>query len=89
MKGCSESGIGEGGEGNHGRQGQSEMLELKMERSLVANASTIDGLGIRYGAFGGWVMAAEKVEVFLVVHRYDVERCRSLICQQVCQYQGS
>ena len=29
---------------------------------VVANAPTTDGLGKRYGAFGGWGMEARKVE---------------------------
>ena len=47
---------------------------------MVRNAAITDGLGKRYGAFGGWGMAAGKVEVsgkvevLLVVTRFDVDR---------------
>ena len=41
---------------------------------VVANAHTTDGLGKRYGTFGGWGMLAGKVEVLLVVRRFDVNR---------------
>ena len=34
---------------------------------VVANASTSDGLGKRYGTFSGWGVAAGKVELLLVV----------------------
>jgi hypothetical protein len=37
---------------------------------VVANVPTTDGLGKRYG----WGMAAGKVEVLLVVRRFDVDR---------------
>ena len=36
---------------------------------MFANAPTTNGLGKRNGAFSGWGMAAEKVEVLLVVSR--------------------
>ena len=34
---------------------------------VAADAPTTDGLGERYGTFGGWEMAAGKVEVFLYI----------------------
>ena len=40
---------------------------------VVANALTMDGLGKSYGTFGGWGMAAGKVEVLLVVGGFDVD----------------
>ena len=41
---------------------------------VVANAPTTDGLGKKYGAFGGRGMESGKVEVLLVVRRFDVDR---------------
>ena len=41
---------------------------------VVENVPAMDGLGKRYGAFGGWGMAAGKVQVLLVVLRFDVDR---------------
>ena len=40
---------------------------------VVAEASTTDGLGKRYGTFSGWGIAAGKVEVLLVVGGFDVD----------------
>ena len=39
----------------------------------VADMSTTDGLGKRYGTFSGWGMAAGKVEVLLVVGGFEVD----------------
>ena len=40
---------------------------------MVANAPTTNGLVKRNGAFSGWGMAARKVEVLLVVIRFDLD----------------
>ena len=40
---------------------------------VVANVPIMDGLGERYRTFSGWVMAAGKVEVLLVVGGIDVD----------------
>ena len=53
---------------------------------MFADASAMDRVGERYGAFGGWGIAAEKFEVLLVFNGLDVDR--SLACQHLCQYQG-
>ena len=74
VKGCDESGIGERGEGSHGRQGRGKIRgEAGEVTGVVADAPTTDGLGKRYGMFSGWGMAAGKVEVLLVVGGFDVD----------------
>ena len=58
-----------------GGKGRGEIRgEAGEVRGVVANVPTTDGLGKRYGAFGGRGMAARKVEILLVVHRLDVDR---------------
>ena len=41
---------------------------------MVADVPTTDSLRKRCGEFGGWEMAAGKVEVLLVVSGVDVDR---------------
>ena len=41
---------------------------------VVADVSTTNSLGKRYGAIGGWGMVTGKVEVLLVVSGFDVDR---------------
>ena len=72
MEGCDESGVGEGGEGNHKGRGEigGEAGEVT---GVVANVPTTDGLGKMYGTFSGLGMAIGKVEVLLVVGGFDVD----------------
>jgi len=39
---------------------------------------------MRYGAFGGWEMAAGKVEVLLVVSGLDVDRSEEAMIVNMC-----
>ena len=39
---------------------------------------------MRYGAFGGWEMAAGKVEVLLVVSGLDVDRSEEAMLVNMC-----
>ena len=63
MVGCNESGIG-------------NVIRSEIEKvtGMAADASTMDSLGNRHGAFDGWGMVASKVEMLLVVSRLDVNR---------------
>ena len=58
--------------------GSKGRIEIKGEAGevsgVVENAPTTDDLGKRYRVFGGWGMVAGKVEVLLVVSRFDVDR---------------
>ena len=57
---------------------------------VVENGPSTDGLRKKYRAFGGRRMAAEKVEVLLVVHRFDVDRSAeaSLVNKHVNMKEG-
>ena len=73
VKGCNESGFGEGERVTMGGRGEIGD-EAEEVTGVVANAPTMDGLGKRYGMFSGWGMAAGKVEVLLVVGEFDVDK---------------
>ena len=51
-----------------GGKGRSEFRdEAGKVTEMIADVPNADSLGKRYGTFGGWGMAAGKVEVLLVV----------------------
>ena len=65
MVGYEETGIEEEGERViSGDKGRSEIGKVV---GMAADVPTMDSLGKRYEAFGGWGMVADKVEVLLVV----------------------
>jgi hypothetical protein len=75
MEGSNESGIGEGREVTPGGRGRGEIGgEAGEVTGVVANAPTTDSSAKMYVTFSRWGMAAGKVEVLLVVGRFDVDR---------------
>ena len=65
MEGCSESGIGEEGEGSYWRQGQREIgSEIGKVTGMAADVCTVDILG--------WGLAFGEVEVLLMIGGFGV-----------------
>ena len=67
--------LGKGERVATGNKGRGEIRgEAGEVTGVLANAPFMNGLGERNGAVSGWGMAAGKVEVLLVVSRFDVHR---------------